>query len=92
MTLFLPDGAPSRILSRQPTQERLYVPVERNYRVAVHQHILDTPELAINPRTGLPFYIDHVDNNPFGVDTKVRKVIGDSLTHMQKSMAKEGGK
>ncbi|MFO1021132.1 MAG: right-handed parallel beta-helix repeat-containing protein [Planctomycetales bacterium] len=65
VTLFLPDGAPSRILSRQPTQERLYVPVERNYRVAVHQHILDTPELAINPRTGLPFYIDHVDNNAF---------------------------
>ncbi|MBL8363534.1 MAG: peptidoglycan-binding protein [Rubrivivax sp.] len=36
--------------------------------------------------------IDHVDNNPFGVDTKVRKVIGDSLKHMEKSMAKEGGR
>ena len=29
---------------------------------------------------------------PFGVDTKVRKVIGDSLKHMEKSMAKEGGR
>jgi hypothetical protein len=31
--------------------------------------------------------IDHIDNNPFGVDTKVRKVITDSLTHMVKSIA-----
>ncbi len=30
--------------------------------------------------------IDHVDKNPFGVDTKVRKVITDSLTHMAKSI------
>ncbi len=32
--------------------------------------------------------IDHVDRNPFGVDTKVRKVIVDSLNHMAKSIAK----
>lgn len=31
--------------------------------------------------------IDHVDSNPFGVDTKVRKVISDSLLHVQKSIA-----
>jgi hypothetical protein len=31
--------------------------------------------------------IDHIDKNPFGVDTKVRKVITDSLTHMIKSIA-----
>lgn len=62
VTLFLPDGSPDRVMSRQPTQERLYMPVERNYRVTVHQHLLTDPELAINPRTGLPYYIDHVDN------------------------------
>jgi hypothetical protein len=31
--------------------------------------------------------IDHVDKNPFGVDTKVRKVITDSLTHMVRSLS-----
>lgn len=62
VTLFLPDGSPDRVMSRQPTRERLYVPVERNYRVTVHEQLLSDPELAINPRTGLPFYIDHVDN------------------------------
>jgi hypothetical protein len=31
--------------------------------------------------------IEHIDNNPFGVDAQVRKVITDSLTHMIKSMA-----
>lgn len=73
VTMFLPDGLPAdRVMSRQPTQERLYMPVERNYRVTVHQHLLTDPELAINPRTGLPFYIDHVDNtNPSAGDGSV---------------------
>ena len=31
--------------------------------------------------------IEHIDKNPFGVDTKVKKVITDSLTHMVKSIA-----
>lgn len=31
--------------------------------------------------------IDHVDNNPFDVDTKVRKVITDSLRHLAKSIS-----
>jgi len=30
--------------------------------------------------------IDHVDSNPFGVDTKLRKVLTDALTHMAKSI------
>ncbi len=31
--------------------------------------------------------IEHIDNNPFGVNAQVRKVITDSLTHMMKSIA-----
>jgi peptidoglycan hydrolase-like protein with peptidoglycan-binding domain len=31
--------------------------------------------------------IDHIDNNPFGVNAQVRKVITNSLTHMIKSIA-----
>jgi hypothetical protein len=34
--------------------------------------------------------IDHVDGNPFNVDTKVCKVITDSLNHMGKSIANGG--
>ncbi len=31
--------------------------------------------------------IDHIDRNPFGVDTRARKVITDSLVHMGRSLA-----
>ena len=31
--------------------------------------------------------IGHIDNNPFGVDTQVKKTISDSLAHMIKSIA-----
>jgi peptidoglycan hydrolase-like protein with peptidoglycan-binding domain len=31
--------------------------------------------------------IDHIDKNPFGVDTQVKKVITNSLTHMVKSIS-----
>jgi hypothetical protein len=31
--------------------------------------------------------IDHIDKNPFGVDTQLRKTLTDSLTHVIKSMA-----
>ena len=31
--------------------------------------------------------IDHIDKNPFGVDTQVKKVITNSLTHMVKSLS-----
>lgn len=48
-----------------------------------------------NARTILESYINyvksepmiaHIDSNPFGVDTKLEKVIADSLDHMAKSM------
>ena len=31
--------------------------------------------------------IDHIDKNPFGVDTQLRKSITDSLKHVAKAMS-----
>ncbi|MDB5389437.1 MAG: Parallel beta-helix repeat protein, partial [Planctomycetaceae bacterium] len=78
-TIYMPDGRPQRILSRQPVQERLYSNVERNYRVNIYRRTLHETLRAINPDTGLPYIVHHVDNaaaspgtgngnvkNPFG--------------------------
>jgi hypothetical protein len=78
VTYYFPDGRPSRILSRQPVRERLYTNVERNYRLNVYRRELKETVISINPDTGLPYVVHHVDNinapgtgdgrvqNPFG--------------------------
>ncbi|MES2793870.1 MAG: hypothetical protein V4719_29930 [Planctomycetota bacterium] len=78
VTYYFPDGRPSRILSRQPVRERLYTNVERNYRLNVYRRELKETIISINPDTGLPYVVHHVDNinapgtgdgrvqNPFG--------------------------
>jgi hypothetical protein len=62
ITLQIPDGRPNRILSRQPTQERLYAQMQRNNRVSVYRNKDTSPVLAINPATGLPYSVVHVNN------------------------------
>lgn len=78
VTYYFPDGRPQRILSRQPIRERLYANVERNNRLNVYRRDVNEPIKAINPDTGLPYIVHHVDNinspgtgdgtvkNPFG--------------------------
>lgn len=63
VTIYLPDGRPQRILSRQPVRERLYANVERNYRVNIFRNAVTETIKAINPATGLPYIVHHVDNN-----------------------------
>ena len=63
VTIYMPDGRPQRIMSRQPTRERLYANVERNYRVNVYRRTINETLRAINPATGLPYVVHHVDNN-----------------------------
>jgi hypothetical protein len=63
VTIYMPDGRPQRILSRQPVQERLYTNMERNYRVNIYRRELNETLKAINPDTGLPYIVHHVDNN-----------------------------
>ena len=67
VTYYFPDGRPNRILSRQPVRERLYTNVERNNRLNVYRRELNEQLRAINPATGLPYVVNHVDNlNPPG--------------------------
>lgn len=66
VTFFLPDGRPQRILSRQPVRERLYANVERNFRLNVFRETRKETIKAINPNTGLPYIVHHVDNGAAG--------------------------
>lgn len=63
VTFYMPDGRPQRIMSRQPVRERLYTNVERNYRVNILREAKTETIKAINPATGLPYIVHHVDNN-----------------------------
>lgn len=79
VTIYLPDGRPQRILSRQPVQERLYTNIERNYRVNIYRRTINETLRAINPDTGLPYVVHHVDNNvsiPGEGDGKVKSPFG----------------
>lgn len=62
VTIQLPDGVTERVLSRQPTRERLYAMVERSYRVAVNRNTFSDRILAINPADNEPIIVRHVDN------------------------------
>jgi len=70
VTLLLPDGKPRRIMSRQPTQERLYAQVERQYRIAINRHVVDDFVYALRAGgrggsggpVGTPIEVVHIDN------------------------------
>lgn len=59
----LPDGMPVRWLRPLRVYDRLFQPVQRNYRAIVNT-IYDTDQIiAINPKDGLPYFVDHIDPN-----------------------------
>lgn len=78
VTVQLPDGRPQRVLSREPVRERLYAATMRNNRVNVHRrNELETVK-AINPDTGLPYIVHHVDNGALpGGDGHVTRPFND---------------
>lgn len=63
VTWTIPDGAPGRWFRQQRVRDRLLAPVVRNYRVITRNDTVITPELAINPADGLPFFVAHVNPN-----------------------------
>ncbi|HVW02510.1 MAG TPA: inverse autotransporter beta domain-containing protein, partial [Planctomycetaceae bacterium] len=70
VNIMLPSGKPARAFSRQPTYERLYVPVQRDYRVHVQSYTDNSVQLARRAGgqggsggpVGTPIVVWHVDN------------------------------
>lgn len=59
----LPDGTPNRWLRPLRVYDRLFQPVQRNYRAIINT-IYDTDQIiAINPKDGLPYFVDHINPN-----------------------------
>ena len=59
----LPDGTPNRWLRPLRVYDRMFQPVNRNYR-AIVSTIYDTDQiLAINPKDDLPYFVDHINPN-----------------------------
>jgi hypothetical protein len=59
----LPDGAPSKWFRPKQPRDALFASDRRQYRVAVAQTKESTQSLAIDPRTGQPILIAHIDPN-----------------------------
>lgn len=63
VTLVIPDGKPSRWFRPMPVAQRLYWPMERNYRVTTHTRVEVTNEELFDPVDLLPLNVVFVDPN-----------------------------
>ncbi len=64
--LTLPNGAPSRIMRRLPTQQYLMASDRRSYRVMRDVARYESTTAAVDPKDGNPLRIAHIDPNGGG--------------------------
>ncbi|MBX3441342.1 MAG: hypothetical protein KF774_02960 [Planctomyces sp.] len=63
MELTIPDGAPSTWFRRKTPRDAMFESDKRNYRVAAAVNTVHSEQLALDPRTGQPIRIAHIDPN-----------------------------
>ncbi|WP_417385670.1 right-handed parallel beta-helix repeat-containing protein [Gimesia sp.] len=61
VTLSIPEGRSDKWMRPKTLQQRMYQPMNRNYRVVANVKETTTTELAINPDDGLPYTVAHID-------------------------------
>lgn len=61
VTLSIPEGRSDKWMRPKTLQQRMYQPMNRNYRVVANVKETTTNELAINPDDGLPYTVAHID-------------------------------
>ena len=61
VTLSIPEGRSDKWMRPKTLQQRMYQPMNRNYRVVANVKQTTTNELAINPDDGLPYTVAHID-------------------------------
>lgn len=54
---------PTRYFPNLTTRQRMLNPVQRNWRIATRTYVQNVDVAAINPATGKPYFIVHVDNS-----------------------------
>ncbi len=69
----IPNYFGKRLFQPKNVQERLADPVYRSNRVHTHIDVAEVPEAAINPATGLPYFITYVDPNVSGMGSGTRE-------------------
>ncbi len=62
----LPDGTPNRWLRPLRVYDRMFQPVNRNYRAIVNTVYSTQQILAINPKDDEPYFVDHINPNVGG--------------------------
>ena len=61
VTLTIPEGRSDKWMRPKTLQQRMYQPMNRNYRVVAHVKEKLNSELAINPDDGMPYTVAHID-------------------------------
>ncbi len=61
VTLTIPEGRSNKWMRPKTRQQRMYQPMNRNYRVVANVKSITNKELAINPDDGLPYTVQHID-------------------------------
>ncbi|MCA9015505.1 MAG: inverse autotransporter beta domain-containing protein, partial [Planctomycetaceae bacterium] len=59
--LSIPEGRSDKWMRPKTLQQRMYQPMNRNYRVVAHTKETINSELAINPDDGQPYTVAHID-------------------------------
>ncbi|QDU52106.1 right-handed parallel beta-helix repeat-containing protein [Gimesia panareensis] len=59
--LTIPEGRSNKWMRPKTLQQRMYQPMNRNYRVVAHVKETINSELAINPDDGNPYLVQHID-------------------------------
>lgn len=61
VTLTMPEGRSNKWMRPKTRKQRMYQPMNRNYRVVANVKSTITNELAINPDDGMPYTVAHID-------------------------------
>lgn len=59
--LTIPDGRSNKWMRPKTLQQRMYQPMNRNYRVVAHVKEEINSEMAINPDDNMPYIVQHID-------------------------------
>tara|TARA_R110002095_G_scaffold195835_1_gene174549 strand:- start:5965 stop:10815 length:4851 start_codon:yes stop_codon:yes gene_type:complete len=61
VTLAIPEGRSNKWMRPKTIQQRMYQPMNRNYRVVAHVKETINSEIAINPDDNMPYTVAHID-------------------------------
>jgi len=61
VSVAIPEGRSDKWMRPKTIRQRMYQPMNRNYRVVAHVKETINSEVAINPDDGLPYTVQHID-------------------------------